>query len=67
MMGTAIRDLDDERSRALGAEHALERERVDHNKTRRELRQADARIRVLERKLARRLASRLGAERKVEA
>jgi len=45
MMGTAIRDLDDER------------ERADHNKTRRELRQADARIRVLERKLARKKAA----------
>jgi len=32
---------------------------VDHNKTRRELRQADARIRVLERKLARLHAARL--------
>jgi hypothetical protein len=57
MTVTEIRDLDDERSRALGAEHALERERVDHNKTRRELRQADARIRVLERKLARKKAA----------
>ena len=45
--------MDDERSRALGAESALEREQQAHEKTRRELRKADARIGVLERKLAR--------------